>query len=84
MTSPTRDYSTGQSLLEKNQRNWLVIGDSRQFVIYSDKETTLFDRQGNFRLFDSNSYQELEDSKANMPMLLQVMSDLNRFRGAQH
>ena len=84
VTSPTRDYSTGQSLLEKNQRNWLVIGDSRQFVIYSDKETTLFDRQGNFRLFDSNSYQELEDSKANMPMLLQVMSDLNRFRGSQH
>lgn len=84
VTSPEHDYSTGSSLFDKNQRSWLVIGDSKQFVIYSDHETTLFDRQGNFRLFDSNNYQELEDGKANMPMLLQVMSDLNRFRGAQH
>lgn len=83
-SSPEHDFSTGASLFDLRHRDWLVIGDNRQFVIYSDKETTLFDRQGNFRLFDSNSYQELEDGKANMPMLLQVISDLNRFRGAQH
>ena len=78
--TPMNQYTTGQSLFSKTARNWVLVGDNTQFVIVGDNETTQFDRQGSFIVYDSNNYHEIEDGKANLPMLLKVMSDLNRFR----
>lgn len=78
--TPMNQYTTGQSLFSKTARDWVLVGDNTQFVIVGDNETTQFDRKGSFIVYDSNNYHEIEDGKANLPMLLKVMRDLNRFR----
>lgn len=73
-------YSTGQSLFDINARNWILVGSNTQYVIFSESEITLFDRNGTFLVYDNKNYHEIIDGKANLPMLLQVISDMNRFR----
>lgn len=75
-------YTTGQSLFEPASRSWILVGGNAQYVIFSDDEITLFDRNGTFLVYDNANYHEIVDGKANLPMLLQVISDMNRFRSS--
>ncbi len=80
--SPAEDYSTGRTLWQETPRDWVISGNNRHFVIVGQQEITLFDRQGNFSLHRSKDYEEIDDGRPNMPALLKVMRDLNRFKGS--
>ena len=73
-------YSSGQSLLAPQPRNWVLAGDQQHFVIYGTQQITEFNRQGDFRILDRDKYQLQDDAKPDMAMLIQVMNELHRFR----
>jgi uncharacterized protein len=81
VTSPEADYSTGHSLFQPQERNWIISGNSRHSVIFGPQEITLFDRQGNFEVRSSNDYKIIDNGRQDMPALLKVMNELNRFKG---
>ena len=60
----------------------MISGNNRHFVIVGQQEITLFDRQGNFEIHQGKDYEEIDDGRPNMPALLKVMRDLNRFKGS--
>lgn len=80
VTSSTADFSTGRSLFSETPRDWVIAGNSRQFVIMEPNQITLFDRQGDFEIRHAENYQPIDEGRPEMPVLLKVMRDLGRFK----
>ena len=77
--NPERDYSSGRTLFEPGQRNWLLAGNQQDFAIYQGKTITEFNRQGDFELRDWDSYRHIRHATPDMGAMIQVMNELNRF-----
>lgn len=82
VTSPESDYSTGHTLLQPQDRDWVIGGNGRHSVIFGQHEITLFDRQGNFDVRSVDGYKSIDSGRQDMPVLLKVMRDLSRFKGS--
>ncbi|USP05895.1 DUF3413 domain-containing protein [Vibrio sp. LQ2] len=78
VSSNPNDFSSGRNLFNENKRKWILAGDSRELALITDKDTTVIDKFGNFKLFDDN-YQRLKDANPTLPILMQGLTELQRF-----
>lgn len=78
VSSNPSDFSSGRNLFNENKRKWILAGDSRELALITDQETTVIDKFGNFKLFDDN-YQRLKDANPTLPILMQGLTELQRF-----
>ncbi|SKA50473.1 DUF3413 domain-containing protein [Enterovibrio nigricans] len=78
--SPTESYTSGQNLfdLADTPRKWVLAGDSRDIVVIQPDKTTVVDKFGNYRVYDSN-YKLQPEGKPQLSVLMQVMHELKRF-----
>ncbi|MFP2768432.1 DUF3413 domain-containing protein [Oceanisphaera sp. KMM 10153] len=79
--SPTRSFSTGQSLFKVDANRWRLASDEEEYVIYQQDDITLFNRRGDVQLLRAKDYKTEPDASPELSLLLQVMNDLNRFQG---
>lgn len=78
--SPSTNYTSGKNLFELSDkpRKWVIAGDSRDIVVVQPDKTTVVDKFGNYRVYDSN-YKLQPEGKPQLSVLMQVMHELKRF-----
>ncbi len=76
-SNPT-DFSSGRNLYEERKRRWILAGDSRELALITTRDTTVIDKFGNYKLYDAN-YQRLKDENPTLPVLMQGLTELQRF-----
>ncbi|OIQ25851.1 DUF3413 domain-containing protein [uncultured Vibrio sp.] len=76
-SNPT-DYSSGRNIFNERKRKWILAGDSRELALITPNQTTVIDKFGNFKLYD-NHYQRLQDDSPALPVLMQGLTELQRF-----
>ncbi|MGF1768959.1 DUF3413 domain-containing protein [Enterovibrio makurazakiensis] len=78
--SPSEMYTSGRNLFElaDKPRRWVIAGDSRDIVVVQPDKTTVVDKFGNYRIYDSN-YKLQPEGKPQLSVLMQVMHELKRF-----
>ncbi|MCG3744423.1 DUF3413 domain-containing protein [Vibrio cincinnatiensis] len=78
VSSNPNDFSSGKNLFNENKRRWILAGDSRELALITEQQTTVIDKFGNFKLYDKN-YQRLTDENPTLPILMQGLTELQRF-----
>lgn len=78
VSSNPSDYSSGRHLLDESSRKWILAGDKRELALITPKETTVIDKFGNFKRFDAH-YQRITTGSPSMPVLMQGLTELQRF-----
>lgn len=78
VSSNPNDFSSGKSLFDENKRKWILAGDSRELALITNNKTTVIDKFGNYKLYDSN-YNRLKDQNPKLPVLMQGLTELQRF-----
>ena len=78
VSSNPADFSSGQNLFDEHQRRWILAGDSRELALITAENTTVIDKFGNYKLYDAN-YQRLKDQNPKLPVLMQGLTELQRF-----
>lgn len=76
-SNPT-DFSSGRNLFNERNRRWILAGDSRELALITTKNTTVIDKFGNYKLYDAN-YQRLKEENPTLPVLMQGLTELQRF-----
>ncbi|MEZ9522944.1 DUF3413 domain-containing protein [Enterovibrio norvegicus] len=78
--SPAELYTSGRNIFElaDKPRKWVLAGDSRDIVVVQPDKTTVVDKFGNYRVYDSN-YKQQPEGKPQLSVLMQVMHELKRF-----
>jgi len=76
-SNPT-DFSSGRNLFDERKRRWILAGDSRELALITTADTTVIDKFGNYKLYDAN-YQRLKDENPTLPVLMQGLTELQRF-----
>ncbi|WP_417616402.1 DUF3413 domain-containing protein [Oceanisphaera sp.] len=79
--NPARSYSTGQSLFKVDADRWRLASDEDEYAIYQQQDITLFNRRGDMLFLGADDYKAQDNASPELSLLLQVMSDLNRFQG---
>ena len=69
-------YSSGQSLFDNNQRQYLLSGDLNKYVIYEKDKITQFSNDGQI---DSINWQGKTLDDEDITLLIDVLSKLRRF-----
>ncbi|EEY98564.1 putative sulfatase [Vibrio sp. RC586] len=72
------DYSSGKNLFNESKRKWILAGDSRELALITDEQTTVIDKFGNFKVYDAE-YQRLKQTNPTLPVLMQGLTELQRF-----
>lgn len=78
VSSNPADYSSGTNLFNETKRKWILAGDSRELALITNKQTTVVDKFGNFKVYNDN-YQRLSDTNPTLPVLMQGLTELQRF-----
>ncbi|MEF1285574.1 DUF3413 domain-containing protein [Vibrio sp. M250220] len=78
VSSNPSDFSSGRNLFDERKRRWILAGDSRDLALITTKDTTVIDKFGNYKLYDEN-YQRLKDENPTLPVLMQGLTELQRF-----
>ncbi|MDN3609530.1 DUF3413 domain-containing protein [Vibrio ostreicida] len=78
VSSNPSDFSSGRSLFDEGARKWILAGDTRELALITNKDTTVIDKFGNYKLYDSN-YKRLQDENPTLPVLMQGLTELQRF-----
>ncbi|EKO3574657.1 MULTISPECIES: DUF3413 domain-containing protein [Vibrio] len=78
VSSNPSDFSSGKNLFNENKRRWILAGDTRELALISDQQTTVIDKFGNFKLYDEH-YQRLTNENPTLPILMQGLTELQRF-----
>ncbi|WP_319535140.1 DUF3413 domain-containing protein [uncultured Vibrio sp.] len=78
VSSNPYDYSSGRNLFDESRRRWILAGDSRELALITNTQTTVIDKFGNYKLYDNN-YKRLRDDSPKMPVLMQGLTELQRF-----
>ncbi|CAM2853048.1 DUF3413 domain-containing protein [Vibrio mytili] len=78
VSSNPNDYSSGRNLFDESRRRWILAGDSRELALITDSQTTVIDKFGNYKLYDSH-YKRLRDESPKLPVLMQGLTELQRF-----
>ncbi len=78
VSSNPNDFSSGRNLFDERARKWILAGDSRELALITQKDTTVIDKFGNYKLYDSN-YKRLKDENPTLPVLMQGLTELQRF-----
>lgn len=78
VSTNAKHYSSGRNLFSESKRRWVLAGDTREVALITDKDTTVVDKFGNYRLYD-NDYQSLDNKNPKLPVLMQGFTELQRF-----
>ena len=78
VSSNPSDFSSGRNLFDETKRKWILAGDTRELALISGNETTVVDKFGNFKVYDEN-YRRLKHESPTLPVLLQGLTELQRF-----
>lgn len=78
VSSNPYDYSSGRNLFDESRRRWILAGDSRELALITNTQTTVIDKFGNYKLYDKD-YKRLRDDSPKMPVLMQGLTELQRF-----
>ena len=78
VSSNPYDYSSGRNLFDESRRRWILAGDTRELALITDTQTTVIDKFGNYKLYDKD-YKRLRDDSPKMPVLMQGLTELQRF-----
>ncbi|CNJ52436.1 LPS biosynthesis-modulating metalloenzyme YejM [Yersinia aldovae] len=77
-TAP-EDYSQGEDLFSATRNNnWVATGDNGMLVITTPTQTIVLGNNGEYRTYDEQGH-EIKDEKPQLPLLLQVLTDVKRF-----
>ncbi|WP_162063243.1 DUF3413 domain-containing protein [Vibrio taketomensis] len=76
-SNPT-DFSSGRNLFDERTRKWILAGDYHELALITNKNTTVIDKYGNYKLYDSN-YHRLADENPALPVIMQGLTELQRF-----
>jgi membrane-anchored protein YejM (alkaline phosphatase superfamily) len=71
-------YSSGQSLFDDSERQFLLSGDLNRYVVYEKERITQFSNDGEINSIDWNG-NSLDSDKDNLTLLIKVVSQLRRF-----
>jgi len=71
-------YSSGQSLFDDSERQFLLSGDLDKYVVYEKDRITQFSNDGEINSIDWNG-KPLAEDKENATLLIKVVSQLRRF-----
>ncbi|WP_145521816.1 LPS biosynthesis-modulating metalloenzyme YejM [Yersinia aldovae] len=73
------DYSQGEDLFSATRNNnWVATGDNGMLVITTPTQTIVLGNNGEYRTYDEQGH-EIKDEKPQLPLLLQVLTDVKRF-----
>ncbi|RTZ14124.1 DUF3413 domain-containing protein [Vibrio aquaticus] len=78
VSSNPYDFSSGRNLFDERKRRWILAGDARELALITTKNTTVIDKFGNYKLYDED-YQRLKESNPTLPVLMQGLTELQRF-----
>ncbi|WGW01308.1 DUF3413 domain-containing protein [Vibrio sp. YMD68] len=78
VSSNPSDYSSGRNIFDERRRKWILAGDSRELALITSNKTTVIDKFGNFKLYDEE-YKRLKDQTPTLPILMQGLTELQRF-----
>jgi uncharacterized protein len=78
VSSNPADFSSGTNLFDESPRRWILAGDSRELALITDTETTVVDKFGNFKVYDE-SYRRKKETNPTLPVLMQGLTELQRF-----
>ncbi|OEF04491.1 DUF3413 domain-containing protein [Vibrio genomosp. F10] len=78
VSSNPSDYSSGRNIFDERRRKWILAGDSRELALITSNQTTVIDKFGNFKLYDEE-YKRLKDQSPTLPILMQGLTELQRF-----
>lgn len=78
VSSNPYDYSSGRNLFDESRRRWILAGDTREIALITSSQTTVIDKFGNYKLYDDN-YKRLRESTPKLPVLMQGLTELQRF-----
>lgn len=78
VSSNPNDFSSGRNLFDESKRKWILAGDSRELALITNQQTTVLDKFGNYKLYDEN-YKRLKDVSPRLPVLMQGLTELQRF-----
>ncbi|APX05547.1 DUF3413 domain-containing protein [Vibrio campbellii] len=78
VSSNPYDYSSGRNLFDESRRRWILAGDTREIALITGSQTTVIDKFGNYKLYDSN-YKRLRETSPKLPVLMQGLTELQRF-----
>ncbi|MFV8455056.1 DUF3413 domain-containing protein [Vibrio owensii] len=78
VSSNPYDYSSGRNLFDESRRRWILAGDTREIALITNSQTTVIDKFGNYKLYDDN-YKRLRESTPKLPVLMQGLTELQRF-----
>ncbi len=78
VSSNPYDYSSGRNLFDESRRRWILAGDTRELALITSSQTTVIDKFGNYKLYDKN-YKRLRDDAPKLPVLMQGLTELQRF-----
>ncbi len=78
VSSNPYDYSSGRNLFDESRRRWILAGDANELALITNTQTTVIDKFGNYKLYDTD-YKRLRDDAPKMPVLMQGLTELQRF-----
>jgi membrane-anchored protein YejM (alkaline phosphatase superfamily) len=71
-------YSSGQSLFDESERQFILSGDLKKYVVYEKERITQFSNDGEINSIDWNGNSVAEDED-DVTLLIKVVSQLRRF-----
>ncbi|MCE0557956.1 DUF3413 domain-containing protein [Motilimonas sp. E26] len=80
--TPSRFYSTGQNLLEPLKRNYILMGDDNDYVVYQKDSIIELNAKGDTYVLD-RGYNPIPKAEPDVAVLMQVLNDLRRFYPAK-
>ena len=76
--TPARFYSTGQNLSEPLKRNYILMGDDNDYVVYQPDSIIELNAKGDAYVLD-RQYNVIPKMEPDVSVLMQVLNDLRRF-----
>jgi hypothetical protein len=83
VSNPPNEFSSGINLFELSERPWILAGDAREMALITDESTTVVDKFGNYKEYDTN-YQRKKYASPKLSVLLQGLAELKRFYNREH
>lgn len=78
VSSNPSEYSSGRNLFDESRRRWILAGDTKELALITESQTTVIDKFGNYKLYNQD-YQRLRDTSPKLPVLMQGLTELQRF-----
>ncbi|KOO02688.1 DUF3413 domain-containing protein [Vibrio nereis] len=78
VSSNPNEFSSGRNMFDERSRKWILAGDTKELALITTKDTTVIDKFGNYKLYNSD-YVRLKDENPTLPVLMQGLTELQRF-----